>query len=211
MKYIVKLLKNPLTIWLKRILNNIILELDNQYLEIGYMSSIRKSKFKKYNSIGDFTSLNKVSIDDFSYVANLTKIFNCEIGKFCSIGSDCKIGLSIHPKNIISTHPFFYKKFKKGKFNLKELNFSDQSEKIIIGNDVWIGDDVTIFGGVKIGDGAVIGTKSLVTKDIEPYSIVAGIPAKQIGNRNSKLRKKWWLYSKDELLKLRHLIEKEFA
>jgi len=73
-----------------------------------------------------------------------------------------------------------------------------ESTSVLIGNDVWIGNDVTIMGGVKIGDGSIIGTKALVTKDVEPYSIVGGVPAKRIKSRfnneevNFLLNIKWW-------------------
>lgn len=209
MKFIIKFLKNPFTVWLKRTLKNASLEFKNKQLDIGYMSSVSKTRFKKYNTIGNYTSLNKVKIDNFSYIADQTKIFNCEIGKFCSIGSNCKIGLSTHPRHSISSHPFFYKSFKNDLFFIKDFKFNDKSEKIIIGNDVWIGDDVTILGGVKIGDGVIIGTKSLVTKNIEPYSIVAGIPSKLINVRKIKTRNKWWDFSIEELIKLRNSNENE--
>ncbi len=198
-----KIFKNPISIWFIRTLKASYQEIENYNLKIGYLSVCREVKFGKNVQIGNISILNKTQINDFSYVANNTNIFNCQIGKFVSIGSNCKIGVSSHPKNFISTHPFFYKKNFSPHFKFKKNLFEDYSKKISIGNDVWIGDDVMIMGGVKIGDGAIIGAKSLINKNIEPYSINAGIPSKVIGMRNKPKNEKWWDSDLESLINLR--------
>ena len=118
----------------------------------------------------------------------------CHIGKFCSIGPNVVAGLGNHPveKNV-TTSP---RLFLKGKFLLEDRY--DQFAIVTIGNDVWIGANVTIVNGVTIGDGAVIGANSIVTKDIPPYSIYGGVPAKCIRMRFEQnqidflLKLKWW-------------------
>lgn len=113
-------------------------------------------------------------IGDYSYVNYNSIIHCCHIGKFCSIGPNVVAGLGNHPveKNV-TTSP---RLFLKGKFLLEDRY--DQFAIVTIGNDVWIGANVTIVNGVTIGDGAVIGANSIVTKDIPPYSIYGGVPAK---------------------------------
>ncbi len=134
---------------------------------------------------------------------------NCQIsgriGKYCSIGSDVKVLTGTHPtKDFVSTHPAFYSLKKQAGFtyakeNLFEENkFADGNNPIIIGNDVWIGSGVTILAGVTVGDGAVIAAGAVVTKDVEPYTVVGGVPAKEIKKRFDDKQihflseLKWW-------------------
>ncbi|HGG8857748.1 TPA: rhamnan synthesis F family protein [Enterobacter roggenkampii] len=121
------------------------------------------------------------------------------IGSFCSIGQRVVIGHGNHPKDFLSSSPFFY--FDELGFKTSEMPTHDRFwyiEPVIIGNDVWIGDGAFIKNGVTIGDGAIIGAKAVVTKNIPPYAIVAGIPAEVIGYRFdekticSLLESKWW-------------------
>jgi len=144
------------------------------------------------------------------YTYGLPKIFKLEnnsqleIGKFCSIANDVKIFLDgEHETQNISTYPFGY--FKG--FISKEKYKTKSKGKITIGNDVWIGYGVTILSGVNIGDGAVIGACALVNKNVEPYSIVGGVPAKIIRKRfddetiKKLLKIKWWNWSDEKIQK----------
>jgi acetyltransferase-like isoleucine patch superfamily enzyme len=109
------------------------------------------------------------------------------------------IGLGSHPTNLFSTSPIFYRSINTLKVRIIERNF-DYSEyhSIEIGNDVWIGARATILDGVKIGHGAIIAAGSIVTKDVLPYAIVAGVPAKLIRFRfdtkkiDALLELAWW-------------------
>jgi len=116
-----------------------------------------------------------------------------KIGKFCSIAMGTTIYLgSEHHVEWVTTYPFFAK--------FKKASFASNTTKgdVIIGNDVWIGDGALILSGVTIGDGAVIGARAVVTKDVKPYEIVAGNPAKHIRFRFTQdqidklLKIKWW-------------------
>lgn len=145
--------------------------------------------------------------DRYSFCGYNCKIINCKIGAFVSIADEVIIGGAEHPIEWASTSPVFY----KGKDSVKR-KFSEHNrpldKKTYIGNDVWIGDRVIIKSGVTIGDGSVIGMGSIVTKNVQPYSIVAGNPAKMIRLRfdNDTIKRlldiKWWNMSDNELKKL---------
>lgn len=131
----------------------------------------------------------------YSYVGYNNYFINTKIGMFTSIGNNVRVSMGNHLiKNYVSTSPVFYLKshaFKKDfkvddKYN--PIKFVDSNCKYVceIGNDVWIGDNVIILQGVKIGNGACIGAGSVVTKNVEPYSVMAGVPAKLIRYRFEK-------------------------
>lgn len=130
------------------------------------------------------------------------------IGKFCQIGANVEFVMNgaNHQMNAVSTYPFYiFNGWKQDPPSIKDLSIKGYT---IIGNDVWIGEGVTILPGVKIGDGVIIGKCSLVTKDIPPYSIVGGNPAKIIKKRfddemiNLLLELKWWDKSIKEINEL---------
>jgi chloramphenicol O-acetyltransferase type B len=119
------------------------------------------------------------------------------IGKFCSIGSGATFimcGNQGHKHDWITTYPFFY----TPDLNENALDGFEKKGDTIVGNDVWIGTEAMIMPGIKIGDGAVIASRAVVTKNVEPYTIVAGNPAKEIKKRFSQeeiqmlLEIKWW-------------------
>ncbi len=137
-----------------------------------------------------------------SYVDKST----ASIGRFCSIAMGAKISLNNHPLDWVSTHPFTYNKnygFVSENITVEGINTKSTS----IGNDVWIGANATILAGVTIGNGAVIGANSLVTKDVEPYSIVSGTPAAHVRFRfDEETIKKiqqsaWWNWDDEKLKK----------
>lgn len=113
------------------------------------------------------------------------------IGRYCSIGKNFQCVSTHHDYKAISTHPLFCSQFSRG--------------DILIGNDVWIGMNVTIMDNVKIGDGAVVAASAIVTKDVPPYAIVGGNPAKIIKYRFDSatierlIKSQWWLLDKEEL------------
>ena len=177
--------------------NNIILK---------HNSDIRiNNKFEGHSLVEHDSIISNSEIGYGTYFGSCCRFDRVNIGRYCSIGSNVKVIASMHPTyNWISTHPAFYSTRKQAGFSyvsedkFQEYKFADDCHTAIIGNDVWIGDDVTIMGGVRINDGAIVGTGAVVTKDVEPYSIVAGIPAKEIRKRfsdseiNKLLELKWW-------------------
>lgn len=160
----------------------------------GNVSLLGMNKYGKNVSLSSGVIFSYSILGDYSYVNYYSIVHKTTIGKFCSIGPHVVIGLGNHPvRNFVSTSP---KLFLKGYFSEKEQY--DQFAKVEIGNDVWIGSNVTIVNGVSIGDGAVIAANSVVTKDVPPYAIYGGVPAKLIRfrfeeeQRNFLLRLKWW-------------------
>lgn len=143
-----------------------------------------------------------VNIGRYSFINCDTVIYSgVSIGRYCSFGRNCEIGVADHPITMLSSHNFQYseKLFPRDiaykAVKRKKNNFQ---KKTVIGNDVWIGAKAIVRGGVKIGDGSIIAAGAVVVKDVEPYSIVGGVPAKFIRNRFSDeiikdlISLKWW-------------------
>ena len=123
-----------------------------------------------------------------------------KIGKFCSIACGAKFlfNSANHTVKSLTTYPFPIF-FEEWGLDVRDITTAwDNKGDIVIGNDVWIGYEAVIMSGVTIGDGAIIGTRAVVTKDVPPYTIVGGVPAKQIRKRFSEetiselLELKWW-------------------
>lgn len=118
----------------------------------------------------------------YSYIGNNSFVCDTDIGNFTSISTDCYIGGTTHPLDWVSTSPVFHKHENIMKKNFARHEF-DIFKRTTIGNDVWIGNRVMIKAGVTIADGAVIGMGSVVTKDVGPYEIWAGNPARFVRKR----------------------------
>ena len=170
---------------------------------------LKKQKFEGNNQKDCFfeegvkiykgTSVNNVSVGKYTYISSGTSVSMAKIGRYCSIGHNVKIGIGMHPsKNIVSTHPAFFSTKGQSDIIYADKDYFAERKLIVIGNDVWIGDNVIVKDGVKIGDGVIIGVGAVITKDVEPFTIVGGIPAKLIRKRFSDseiefLEKfKWW-------------------
>lgn len=123
------------------------------------------------------------------------------IGSFCSIAGEVTImGAADHHLDFVTTYPIRYA------FNRPGIQLPLRKSNVVIGNDVWLGYGCTILGGVTIGDGAAIGARAVVTRDVEPYSIVAGNPARHIRYRFGKrerrklLEMRWWDWPLDQII-----------
>ena len=142
-------------------------------------------------TVGDFTMYNDFVNDPrefeknnvlYHYPINHDKL---KIGKFCSIACGAKFlfNSANHTVKSLSTYPFPIF-FEEWGLDVKDITSAwDNKGDIVIGNDVWIGYEAVIMSGVTIGDGAIIGTRAVVTKDVPPYTIVGGVPAKRIRKR----------------------------
>ena len=180
------------------------------YIEIKTKSIMKQrsylaaTRLAGRNYLGRNTVLRNCDLGFGSYVSNNGCITDTHIGKYTSIGMNVSTVIGKHPVDTqVAMHPAFTNPQKIfGYTYTDKKTFEDIPENTVIGNDVWIGNNVLIMGGVKIGDGAVIGTGALVTKDVPPYSINVGIPAKTIrlrfsAEQISRLEEvRWW--DKDE-------------
>lgn len=194
------------------------------FLEIKRLIKIYKIKMQKKNIIflrkanidknAVLEGQNKIGVESWfegymgfgTYIGDQCTIMG-KIGRYCSIGHKVTILTGTHPSHrFVSTHPTF---FSLGLQNgttyvstqkFKEKIYADENNKYgcIIGNDVWIGYNATIMGGCTIGDGAIVAAGALVKENVEPYTIVAGQPAKVIGKRFEDekiaflMKIKWW-------------------
>lgn len=178
----------------------------NPSVRFGYRSRVVNCEFEGDNTVGSDVSLGQMNLGRGSYIANGTSIKHTSIGRFCSIGPEALIGLSRHPMDMVSTSPAFYST-KQDACPLSFNRIEDYAEQLEthIGNDVWVGARAVIVGGVTIGDGAVIASSAMVTKDVPPYSVVGGVPAKIISKRFSAeqivllLSNPWWDWSDSDL------------
>ncbi len=168
-----------------------------------------RCQFEGMNMVGKKTSFFG-SLGYGSYVGD-NGLVSADIGRFSSIGPNCSYINATHAYKapFVTTCPLFFSKSGNGnsqgksfaqKQMIEEFRFYDKEKEIVnkIGNDCWIGANATLIGGVEIHDGAVVLAHSVVTKDVPPYAIVGGVPAKIIGYRYDEdtidflLKAKWW-------------------
>lgn len=176
------------------------------------------TSFSGSNSIGPKTNVSSSVIGFATYVGSDCGLSHCEVGNYSSIGNNVSILANNHPvSTFVSTHPAFHRATHPLMKSLDlsfatydlypETKYAKKGIQVVIGSDVWIGNDVKILPGLSIGDGAVIASGAIVTKDVLPYSISGGIPAKHIKFRFSEdkvkwlLNYKWWYLPKDTLKK----------
>lgn len=181
---------------IKKIFNKFKIYINNLRLKKNKKTIIKTLCIGKNLKIGKNCIISKgvkiesnVEIGDCTYIsADTTVDSNVHIGRYCSIARNVFIAPGQHNYSYVTTHPILFNPYWRKKLEIKELNEYDkkigkEDEITYIGNDVWIALNAIIMRGVKIGDGAIIGAGAIVTKDVEPYSIVAGIPAKHIKYR----------------------------
>lgn len=192
-------LQNPLSKYIKWLITKIKYQSKYKYLRVGYMSRLINSRFGKYNWIGNNVIMINSSIGDFSYISDGSVINETQMGKFCSVGPNVRTAPGKHPTHtFVSTHPAIYSNPEYCRKNFQTKDYHNPKRDVVIGNDVWLCANVIVADGVKIGDGAVIGANSVVTSDVEPYSIMGGVPAKFIRKRFKEEQieilkdSKWW-------------------
>lgn len=134
--------------------------------------------------LGD-TAIEYTELGDYSYLGPGCMVADAEIGKFCAIAAQVRIGAPNHPLDRPSQHRFTYcPEYYAADADRDHAFFRDRrADRVVIGNDVWIGHAVIVMPGVTVGDGAVLAAGAVVTRDVAPYTIVGGVPAKQIRER----------------------------
>lgn len=180
-------------------------KLKSRKLIVGFRAKANKaSKFEGYNKLSHHSYFSG-EMGYATYIGANSVVIG-KIGRFCSISDNVQFLTSTHPtQNFVSTHPCFYSLKKQSGFTFtnqqlfnEEPRLDNSKYSIEVGNDVYIGYGVTIVGPCRIGDGAVIASGAVVTKNVEPYEIVGGIPAHRLKYRfepeqiEKLLKIKWW-------------------
>jgi phosphonate metabolism protein (transferase hexapeptide repeat family) len=163
-------------------------------------ASLRDATIGRCCEILEQTSLHTVDLGDYSYLGQRCMVGHAVIGRFCAIAAEVRIGAPNHPMERPSLHRFSYCPEYYDASATRDHGFfaERRDDRVVIGNDVWIGHGVIVLPGVTVGDGAVLAAGAVVTKDVAPYTIVGGVPAKPIRERFSreiaaKLEKiAWW-------------------
>ena len=145
--------------------------------------------------------VSRSTLGAYSFVGKGTEVWNASIGRYCSIGPGCRIGPGDHPMDRITTSSISYSDyFAFYADNTAIVTEYETREPVTIGHDVWIGASSIVTNGVTIGDGAIIAANAVVTKDIPPFAVVGGVPAKVIRNRfddrtTERMKQlSWWRY-----------------
>lgn len=160
-----------------------------------------------YTSVGPHTTMNESAFGDYSYVVQHCSIVWADIGKFCSIAASTRINPGNHPMWRAALHHFTYRSKSYGFATEDDTEFFEwrAAHRVVLGNDVWIGHGSTILPGVKIGTGAGIGAGAVVSKDVPPFAIMGGVPAKLIRFRfDEKVQERlmnlaWWDWPREKL------------
>lgn len=175
-----------------------------------------QTRFDKTSALRMHSRCYRVQLGRYSAVGVSSNVHNAIIGNFSVIARNCDIGLGPHPTDYLTCHSIFYKNDPWG-FHpewVAPIEFEDDGRITIIGNDVWIGAKSTVMDGIRIGDGAIVAAGSVVTKDVPPYSVVGGAPAKLIKYRfpqeiiDRLLEIKWWNLPDEEITKVIDLFHK---
>ncbi len=189
------------------LIRKIIIQIKNKDVKVSAKAHVDlSSSFGGNNFIAEKTVFN--GHIGFSSYIGVNSFIVAHIGNFSSIGSDVKIIIGRHPTNeFVSTSPFFYSSIKSCPRMIQKesvfcehkfVEYGGKKYSCLIGNDVWIGSNAIILEGITIGDGAIVGAGAVVTKDVPPYAIVVGNPARIIRYRYSDaiiqklLQIKWW-------------------
>lgn len=183
---------------LKRIKEKYILKLN--------MKLPSQIRYNKTIVISENVGIDKNTfIGDYTYIGPNSNVTKAVIGRYCSIGGNVNIGVGEHDIEKISLNACFYENI------YEELT----KNECVISDDVWVGVNAIILRGVKVGRGAVIGAGAIVTKDVAPYSVVVGVPAKEIKKRFSDIKinkieeSKWWKYDEKEARNILNQLQKK--
>ena len=168
---------------------------------------LRACALGQFTDVAERVAMAECTLGDYSYVERQAEAIYTDIGKFCAIASNVRINALNHPLDRISQHKITYRPneyFLGAKID-KQFREERKSARVEIGHDVWIGHGAIILPGLKIGHGAVVAAGAVVTKDVAPFDIVAGIPAKHLKWRfPKKIRARiidmaWWDWPHDQL------------
>jgi acetyltransferase-like isoleucine patch superfamily enzyme len=167
-----------------------------------------KSELGRWTTINNGSVVIKSSVGDYTYLGDGVCVCHSRIGRFCSISSLVAIGGGTHPsRGWVSTSPVFFSMRRQVGTTFVSAPLFNELPQTLVGNDVWIGHGATVLPGLEVGHGAIVGAGAVVTKDVPPYAIVGGVPARLIRERFCEedihwlLSIKWWDWGEPELRK----------
>lgn len=148
-------------------------------------AELKGCRLGRHVSVGERVILREVTVGDHSYFERHAEGIYATIGKFCSIAANTRINALEHPLERVTTHKITYRPNEYFRYLGVDQAFRARrrAKSVTIGHDVWIGHGAVILPGLTIGNGAVVGANAVVTKDVAPYTIVAGLPAKPLRPR----------------------------
>ncbi|KAB2868175.1 MAG: antibiotic acetyltransferase [Bauldia sp.] len=148
-------------------------------------AELKACRLGRHVAIGERVVLREVTVGDYSYFERHGEAIYTRIGKFCSIAANVRINALEHPMERVTTHKITYRPNEYFKFLGVDQDFRERrrAKPVTVGNDVWIGHGAVVMPGVAIGDGAVVGANAVVTHDVAPYEVVAGVPARPLRMR----------------------------
>jgi phosphonate metabolism protein (transferase hexapeptide repeat family) len=168
---------------------------------------LRDCPLGRFTDIGERVSLAECEVGDYSYLERDSEAIYTTIGKFCAVASNVRLNALNHPMERVSQHKITYRpnEYFLGAKVDKSFRERRQQARVTIGHDVWVGHGAIILPGRSIGHGAVIAAGAVVTKDVEPYAVVAGVPARRIKWRFTEpvrqhlIALAWWDWEHDRL------------
>jgi hypothetical protein len=183
------------------------METQNGKPRIDPTAMVKETSLGRWTAVGARTIIQDSVWGDYSYASNDCDIIYSQIGKFCSIASHVRINPGNHPLWRAALHHFTYRSRSYDLHPEDDQEFFNwrRANQVTLGDDVWIGHRAVLLPGVKIGTGAVVGAGAVVTKDVPPFTIVAGVPAKKIRRRFSPeleealIRISWWDWPHEKL------------
>jgi phosphonate metabolism protein (transferase hexapeptide repeat family) len=170
-------------------------------------ATVKNSTLGKYTEVGAGCAVSNSTLGDYSYCVENTQIAYATIGKFANIAAHVRIYASRHPIELASLHHFTYRSswyFEDAEDNRDFFDWRAE-HAITIGHDTWIGHGAVIMPGVTVGNGAIVGSNAVVTRDVPPYAIAVGVPAKIIRSRfDARMAERmenlaWWDWPHDKL------------
>jgi phosphonate metabolism protein (transferase hexapeptide repeat family) len=169
-------------------------------------ADVRDCVFGRYCEVGARTAMAETTLGDYSYVVNDADIIYATIGKFSNIAARARLNPGQHPLDRASLHHFQYRSRLYGFGPDDESFFAWRRDRwLTIGHDTWIGNGAVVMGGLTVGTGAVVGANAVVTRDVPPFTIVAGVPARPLRDRfpadiqAALLRIRWWDWPHERL------------
>jgi acetyltransferase-like isoleucine patch superfamily enzyme len=199
--------RNPLTVYLRYLYNRIQNRRRFKNFDQGYLAVVKSTACGTNVRVGRGSLIEESQIGSYSYISHFAEIFRTRIGNFCSIGHGSRIGVGLHPTHFVSTSPVFYSSRREAGISFVSTDLIEMNMNVVIGHDVWVGANVVILDGITIGTGAIIGAGAVVTRDVAPYTVALGVPARPQKKRftdeqiNQLLRSNWWEWSHEKLEK----------